>query len=156
MDIYEKFFANTLNFLSYRPRSEKEVRDHLFSKKSPTEFISRIIQECKDKGFINDEKFVVWWIDQRNAFRPRGSRLIKLELREKGISTEIINNVLSLIESSETQLATAKAIIQKRVYKMQNIPFKELKEKLSQYLERKGFDYEIIRQAIDDLDGEEV
>lgn len=49
MDIYEKFFANTLNFLSYRPRSEKEVRDHLFSKNPLQNLFLELFKNAKIK-----------------------------------------------------------------------------------------------------------
>src|SRR3989344_6604171 len=85
-----KFYNKALKFLSYRPRSEKEIRDKLKKKKASEETINKIILRLKENNFINDEEFVRWWIEQRTNFKPRSLRLIKMELKQKGVSNDLI------------------------------------------------------------------
>ena len=112
MDDFEKFYNSSLKFLSYRPRSEKEVRNKLKTlikrhSGEQSEFridsgvanapendraetvIEKIISKLKKQNFINDEEFAKGWIENRIRFKPRSLRLIKLELKQKGISEEI-------------------------------------------------------------------
>src|SRR3989344_5237128 len=92
MDELDKFYNSSLRFLSYRPRSEKEVRDRLKSKKATPEIIEKIITKLKEKKFINDEEFTKLWIESRLRFKPRSLRLIEVELRQKGIGEELMES----------------------------------------------------------------
>jgi regulatory protein len=151
MDTFDRYWNQALRFLSFRSRSEKEVSDYLLQKKVSEDIVVRILHKLKELDFINDEKFAVWWVEQRTTYRPRSARVIKLELKEKGIDREIIDTVVGTLYPANSELETAKTIIKKRVYKMQNMEYKELVRKLSQYLAQRGFDYDTIRSAIDDV-----
>ena len=52
------------------------------------------VLELKEKlvvlDLLDDLAFAAWWIDQRNTFRPKGKKLLVYELKQKGISGEII------------------------------------------------------------------
>ena len=76
-----------LNFLSFRPRSEFEVRQYLKRKKA--ENVDKIIDRLRELGQINDEEFTKWYLDQRKTFRPKGRRALQAELYKKGIKTKL-------------------------------------------------------------------
>lgn len=162
MDEFEKFYNKALRFLSYRPRSEKEVRDNLSSKgrwasgrKKPSpELIEKVIEKLKEQKFLNDEEFVKWWVEQRTTVRPKSFRVIKMELQQKGISVEIIDSIIpdsSFIIRSE--LKTVKRLIQKRLSRYRGLERKEQWEKLAGFLWRRGFEYETIKDALDEVVG---
>ena len=94
-----------LNFLSFRPRSEWEVRFHLGKKTKDQGLIDKVIEKLVTIKQIDDESFSKWFLDQRNAFRPKGKMVLELELRKKGISTEIIKNALTGDTASEFEKA---------------------------------------------------
>ena len=98
---FDELYNRALRFLSYRPRSEQEVIKNLLKKKAPEDIISKIISKLKENNFINDEEFVKWWAEQRIELKPRSLRLIKIELRQKGISEEIITQA---IQNSELRI----------------------------------------------------
>lgn len=79
--IYDKL----LRFASLRPRSKKEFefwfRKHKVDKKLQKGLFNRL----KRLDFLNDKKFATWWVEQRNAFRPKPKRVLNQELRIKGI-----------------------------------------------------------------------
>ena len=156
MDDFEKFYNSALRFLSYRPRSEKEVRDRLklksqsFDKlrtniKNLTLVIDKVIQKLKEQKFINDEEFAKWWIESRLRFRPRSINLIKKELLQKGIERDIIDGQIS------NDLQQAKKLIEKRIERFRNLTKQEIYQKLGRYLASKGFDWETIKQSIDEV-----
>lgn len=152
MNDFDKFYNRTLKFLSFRPRSKKEIKDYLSKKKVNEEVASKIIQKLEELNFLNDEEFAKWLIEQRTNFKPRSSRLIKIELKQKGISEEIID---SQISSSETglisnELEKAKKIVESKIYKYKGLPKQEIFRKLGGLLMRKGFSYDVIKQSIDE------
>lgn len=148
MDNFQKFYDRALRFLSYRPRSEKEIRDFLKKKKIEPPIISKIIKKLKEQNFINDEEFTKWWIEQRQRNKPRGMRVIKMELKQKGISDELITNCQLLITN---QLELAKKALEKKVKSYRNLPREKAYRKLSQFLLRRGFDWDTVKDVIDEV-----
>lgn len=155
----EKLYNKTLNFLSYRPRSEKEIKDYL--RKNFTKLTTavgqlgkkiqvRILAKLKKQKLIDDYKFASWWIEQRLTFKPRGKRLLKAELFKKGVDKEIINQTLATIDSQQLTIL-ARKIVNKKKRLYQQLPKLELKQKLFSHLARRGFDFEIIKNVIDEI-----
>ncbi|HSX40199.1 MAG TPA: RecX family transcriptional regulator [Candidatus Saccharimonadales bacterium] len=164
MEEFEKYFNKALRFLSYRPRSEKEIRDNLKfksrkSRKKADEvdevIIDRIINQLKELKFVDDEQFTRWWIEQRSEFRPKSMRIIKMELKQKGIDQDTIVQVLQNPEFKvQNDLDKAKSLVQKQLRKYERFEPLERKQKLAQYLGRRGFDWETIKQAVDPVRNE--
>jgi len=152
MKEFEKYYNIALRFLSYRPRSEKEVRDRLKIKiqKSKVKIdeliIEKIVVKLKEKKFINDEEFAKGWVENRLRFKPRSARLIKLELKQKGINPDAINNLQLTIDSD---LESAKKLVEKRIGRLKDLPKQEIYEKLGRYLAAKGFGWDTIKKSID-------
>ena len=154
----DRFYNFALRFLSYRPRSEKEVRDRLKLKSQNSKVkittqnskvIDKVIQKLKEKKFINDEEFAKGWVESRLRFKPRSARLIKIELKQKGISPEIIDKMINneglMINDSEN----AKKLIEKRILRYKGLSRQKIYEKLGRYLASKGFNWDTIKKAID-------
>lgn len=192
MDEFQKLYNKALRFLSFRPRSEKEVRDNLIktlkrkrnNKPATTEtqkrqeaqndfsvsdefsdsvvarkalIIDQVIAKLKEQKFLNDEEFTKWWIEQRTTFRPKGIRLIKIELQRKGVAREIVDNIVENSELKvENDLDKAKKLVQKKLPRYQNLPRQEQYQKLGAFLARQGFDWETIKEGIDDVLKERV
>jgi regulatory protein len=149
MGDFEKFYNIALRFLSYRPRSEKEVKDKLKRKKIDQTMIDRVINKLKEQKFINDEEFAKWWIEQRTNFKPRSLRLIKIELRQKGIEQDLIDSLINDLRLMNNDLEQAKKLIEKRIERFRDLSKQEIYQKLGSYLARRGFDWDIIKQVID-------
>ncbi len=152
MEVFEKYYTIAVKLLSFRPRSEKEIRDKLLQKKAPLEVIDAIIKLLKEQKFINDEDFVNWWREQRTRFRPKSDRVIKQELRRKGIEKELIEKIFEQEESTMySDLDKAKILVKKQLNKISKFPLDEQYKKLVNYLARRGFDWDTIKAAIDDI-----
>jgi regulatory protein len=146
----EKFYNLALRFLSFRIRSEKEVRDKLISKKASEDVIDKIIQKLKKYNLINDLEFAKKWIENRNRFKPRSLRLVKMELKQKGIEDEILEAVVNDLEFSvDSDLEQAKKLVEKKIVKFKNLSKQEIYQKLGRYLASKGFNWNIIKKSID-------
>ena len=148
----DHFYNLALRFLSYRTRSEKEVREKLKLKQAEPGIIEKVISKLKEKRFINDEEFARQWIENRERFKPRSLRLIKLELRQKGIKGEILEKVIQDLDfNSESELEQAKRLVEKRIDKVRDLPKQEIYQKLGRFLASKGFNWDTIKKAIDEV-----
>lgn len=164
MDIFEKLLNRSYNFLSYRPRSEKEVREYLkkkssFAKASEGQenqvlekLVNSIIEKLKEQKFLDDRQFTKWWIEQRSIIKPKALRIIRIELKLKGIGKDLIDEVLE-DNSFEIESEYNKALIvaQKKLKSYQNESPRKIYEKMSRFLASKGFDWDIIKKVIDQL-----
>jgi len=162
-----KLLEKALRFLSFRPHSECEIRDHLRKRVSrsqsvkvsrraagaidATDTIDTVIGRLRHLGYVNDSEFARWWVEQRQTHKPRGLQLIRSELYQKGVSREIIDQVLPKDEESEIERALETARKKLRSYK--NLKPLEFKQKMSQYLVRRGFSWEVIKEMFDQLTG---
>ncbi len=151
MSDFERFYNLALRFLSYRPRSEKEVREKLKTKKVEPLIIDKIIAKLIDKKFINDEEFAKWWIGSRLANRPRSINLIKRELLQKGIDRELIDAQISNFKFPiSNELENAKKLVEKRLSRYRGLDRRKIYEKLGRFLASKGFDWDTIKKSIDE------
>lgn len=152
MGEFEKLLEKTLKYLSFRPRSEKEIHDYLTKKNATPEIHEKIFSYLIDARLIDDEEFARWWINQRTTFRLRGKRIIKLELVQKGISQEILEKVFSNSDEQPVDdIELAKKLVRKRLPRVRDFPTKIIYEKLSGFLARRGFGWETIKKSIDEV-----
>lgn len=160
MESFEKVYNKALRFLSYRPRSEKEVRDRLKLKAQNSKLkdtaqnskvIDEVVRKLKEKKFINDEEFAKGWIEQRSRFKPRSLKLIKLELKYKGIDNEIVDRIIHNSEFIiQNDLEQAKKLVEKRLPRYKGLDRQKIYEKLGRYLASKGFDWDTVKKSIDE------
>ena len=156
MDLFDKYYTLSLKFLSYRQRSEKEVRDYLGRKRSQPDIVEQIITKLKEQKFLDDEEFARIWIESRNRSKPRSNRLLRLELKRKGIASEIVDRLTADGKRQSTDLELAKKIVSKKINKLRNAEKQEIYKKLGGMLARRGFDWETIKRAIDEILREDV
>lgn len=151
-----KLYSRALDFLSYRPRSEREVRNYLREKVGGFKLsvngdaaISTIIKRLKELKFLNDRAFVEWWIKQRTeAAEPRGPHYIRSELYQKGVDGKLIERVWQELEIDEYELCLKAA--QNRASRYNLTDFKQRK-KFFDYLVRRGFNFDIIQAVIEKI-----
>ena len=102
--------------------------------------------ELKHFELLDDLKFAKWWVDQRQNFKPKPTRILKIELTQKGIVKEIIENVLDGTKVDEEKMA--KELIERKMYKWKNLEPRIAKQKMSQYLAGKGFGWSIVSKVV--------
>ncbi len=148
-ELLEKYYYRALNFLSYRPRSSQEIKNYL-KKVCPEKYlIKHTYDRLQKEGSIDDYKFASWWVDQRLTFRLHGPQMIRYELIKKGVAKEIIDKALLVINSQKLAISI-KSIIEKKVKLYSHLPPMKLKQKLYSYLARRGFDFSMIKNTIDE------
>ncbi|MBI3966004.1 MAG: RecX family transcriptional regulator [Chloroflexi bacterium] len=133
-----------LNFLSFRPRSESEVRRNLTKAGIGPEEVDRTLVRLREIGLLDDAAFARYWSDNRATFNPRGRRALAAELFQKGVPRATIDETLG-DDRDETALAIAAG--RKKLRALTGLDQRQFREKLSAYLARRGFDYEVVREA---------
>lgn len=138
-----------LKFLSYRMRSEKEVRDKLKKKEFARDIIDEVIGDLKRVNLLDDYEFASAWIRDRISNKPRGKTLLKQELWKKGIKEEIIEKVLKeYFEDEDEELNLAKKLLEKRKKRYENLDKNVANRRMMSFLLRRGFSYEIVKQVL--------
>lgn len=143
---FQKTLDYLLKFATLRSRSEKEIRDWFRRRDVHKSLHKELFNRLKKLELIDDRKFAVWWIDQRQSFRPKSKRVLEIELRSKGIDKDIISEVLGEVKIDEVKIA--KEMLEKKSYKWKNLPADEARQKMSQYLAGKGFGWDTIKNTV--------
>lgn len=177
-----KLFDQVLRFLAVRPRSEKEVKDYLQRKinlskpsrfkglkarkeisttENQEEFFAEstesLFVRLRQLNYLNDLEFAKWWIEQRTqGSKPRGERVIKLELRQKGVDGRVVDEALE--EFSVSKRAEGwdigkdiEKLALKKMTQFAKYPKREGEYRLVKYLLGRGFNYPDVKSVVDSL-----
>jgi regulatory protein len=147
-DAREAALQQAMLFLSYRARSVAEVRKNLAKHEFTADVIEATIERMQQAGLLGDEQFARAWVENRNTFRPRGRRVLALELRQKGIAEDAIRGALA--ESADEQSLALEAG-RKYARRLSGLAWPEYRAKLTGHLGRRGFVYEVIASATKQL-----
>ena len=150
---FGKLYSRALEYCLMRLHSAREVRDYLYRKTRQTrdkngelrlgvtpEITKRVYERLTEKGYINDEKFARFWVENRSVTKGVSHRKLVSELHKKGVSSDIINQTFG--ESDRNDSEEIKKIIAKKLSHYQD------ENKLIAYLARQGFSYDDIKTAI--------
>jgi len=147
-DDVEKAHERALRFLGYRPRSEAEVRRNLERAGFAPDAIEAVLSRLGRAGLLDDRAFAQYWLENRSQFGPRSARALKAELRRKGVAAETIDESLQVAAHDDAEAAYQAALPKARRWAAQRLDAREFAQKLSAYLVRRGFSYEVAREAV--------
>lgn len=154
---YGKLYTKALEYSMLRPHSSREMRDYLWRKTRETKYKSRsgelktrpgVAQEIAtrvydrlvEKGYIDDEKFARWWVENRNLRKGTSQRKLQAELAAKGVPRSVVSVVLT--ETTRNDGDELQKMIEKKRAKYPD------EQKLIAYLARQGFSYDDIKMAL--------
>jgi regulatory protein len=147
-DTREVAMQRALNFLSYRARSEQEIRANLTRAEIPDVVLEATLQRLRELNLVNDADFARMWIEGRKQFRPRSRRFLAYELRLKGIDEQVAQDALEDQVVDEVEALNAGRKIARR---LATLDFQDFRAKLGGYLGRRGFSYQAIAPALRQL-----
>ena len=143
-DAHERAVQQALLFLSYRSRSESEIRQNLRKHEIPEDVIDQTLQRLRQDGLANDDQFAQAWVENRSTFRPRSRRMMAMELRQKGLADEAVSSALEEVDDE----ALAYEAAQKRAPRLKDLEWADFRKKLSEFLARRGFSYSVITSVV--------
>lgn len=147
---YQKAYAYAINIIARRLYSEQEIRTKLKMREVTENVIAAVIKKLNELELLNDFTFATAYIEHHLAFGKKSRRQIILELKNRGVSQNIIDELSDLFDQENEQ-----AVIYKELekvyyrYERKNLTAFELRTKVLTYLGRKGFDYDMIKKQYD-------
>jgi len=149
----EKALNRCYFYLKQRPRTEREIYFYLYKKakkyKITQKNINDIILELKEKSYLDDKKFIDWFVSKRLSTKPKAVFIIKNELKRLGIKDDLINDYFEEIEIDEYDLAIK--LLTKINRRFLNFEADKKKEKQYSYLLSRGFKYDDIKKAVEEF-----
>lgn len=146
-DEIERAYERALNFLSYRPRSEAEVRRNLREKNLEEDVIEAVIERLTRAGLLDDREFARYWVENRLQFKPRGARALRQELWEKGVPDPIISETIECVDENDA----ARRVAEDGARRMAHLQPDAFCRKLSAYMARRGFSYAVIKPLVEEM-----
>jgi len=143
-DARERALQQAMLFLSYRARSESEIRKNLLKHEIPESVIELTLERLRQDGLANDNEFAQTWVENRSTFRPRSRRMLAMELRQKGLDDESTKAALAKVDDEPLAYEAAN----KRAARFKDLEWSEFRKKLSEFLARRGFSYPVIAPVV--------
>ncbi len=142
----DKAYNLTLAYVARRMRSEGELHDYFRRKQYAPELYEQIMWRLRQLDFVNDAEFARRWVENRRFLKATSTKKLRLELKQKKISNELIESVLSSDETDERQILR-ELVEKKRKQSRYTDP-----RKLMMYLARQGFSYDDIKAVLNETD----
>jgi len=151
-DNFHRCLSAAAQYLGYRPRSEFELRERLKRRGFNLDCIEVVMDRLKEQGLVDDKAFARFWRDSRESFNPRSQRLTRLELRRKGVAEEVVNKAVDAIDDENSAYRAAR----NKVGHLSQSDYRSFYRRLGGYLQRRGFDYAVVRHTVETVWREEV
>lgn len=145
-----------LNFVSYKPRTEYQVVVKLHKEKFTNEEINTAVEFLKEFGYLDDSLYAQRYVLYAKTQKKSSKRKIEMGLTKRGISKDIISNVLKEAFSEDEELDNAMKIARKKYDALLARNVQKPEQKLINYLLGKGFSFEIIKKVIEKLNVENL
>lgn len=145
-DQIESAFQKALTFLAYKPRTVFDVRKKLIDGGYSGQIVETILEKLLEKDYLNDQQYAENWIENKSINKPRGKKLVRLELKHKNIDQEIIEDAVNQMDQDEELAFRAAERYHKRLLNLEEDVFKR---RLTGFLIRRGFAYSTVRPIVE-------
>lgn len=151
--IHECFEA-AVKYIAASPRSEKEVKEKLYTKGYHKNEVEDALEKCRHYRYIDDEAYVKTYIDYYCSKLGRKMILYKLTT-DKGVDARLVSNLIADLISDEDETQKCGRMARAYIAKKRITERKDF-AKVSAYLFSKGFDFDIINRALNALKVDET
>lgn len=138
-------YEAALRLLSYRPRSEKEMRFRLGRRGFAPEVVEETVKRLRRLHYLDDGAFAQFWTERRDSVSPRSRALIQSELRFKGIDAETASSTVEGLDDEEAAYRAAT----KRLPAVAGLSRDLFRRRLGGFLTRRGFAYDVVRRTLE-------
>ncbi|WP_010529680.1 recombination regulator RecX [Lentibacillus jeotgali] len=152
-DTLHKSYTLAINFLSYRMRTKKEIRDYLVQKEADEEHIAQIMDKLKAERLIDDKQFAHSFVRTRLHTSSKGPLLVKQELLQKGVDDPIAGEAIAMY-TFDIQFEKAAKLARKKLGSSSKKSFRQQVQQLQGTLMQKGFASDVVREVTAELQEE--
>jgi regulatory protein len=143
-DEYLQVYRRAVRLIDYRPRSIAEVRRRMERQGTAPDLAEKAIEKLVAVGLLDDAEFARLWVENRETFRPRSRRMLRYELWQKGLDETAIAQVLEQVDEEQS----AHRLARERGRRLSRLDWPDFRRKLTGYLARRGYPYDITRSAV--------
>lgn len=147
----EKTRASALRLLKFRPRSESELRRRLLQKGAAETEVELVIQEFRQKGFLDDAKFARYVVTQQMLSKPVGRRMLVSRLKSRGVDAALAQSAVDQGTQGQDELELARQTARSRFERMRDLPREVVQRRLFGFLSRRGFSSDVVYKVIREL-----
>lgn len=140
-----------LKILSTSPVTEVELRRKLFRAGYPEILIDQAVEECRRHNYINDELLASDCAEYL-TMRGTGSRLVRLKLRRRGLSEELVKNAMENTDPEAEIEAARYALAGKLRLLSREKDYRKKKEKAFRFLVSRGYTSNVISTLFSEID----
>lgn len=151
---YFKARSTALNYISYRDRTEQEIRRRLERADFAEPVMEATVEYLRDKGLLDDRAFAVNYAESRFRSGGYGPMRVRSDLRRKGVGRHMADEVVEDVFSERREVEeTARDLARRRWDKLaRESDEMKRRKKVFDYLVRRGFLFGMARQIVDGLD----
>lgn len=149
-DDFQRSYLLAIHYLSFRVRTEKEMRLYLKQKEIGAEAINKIINQLVKERLLDDLEFANMFVRDRMNRSTKGPKVIAMELKEMGIITSKIDEALEQF-TKEVQIARARVWAEKELNKKSKHSFFNRKEQLRAKLLQRGYARDVVSELFSTL-----
>jgi len=143
-ELSQRCLNAALRYLAYRLRSESELRERLVRRGFDGDSVATAIARLKAQGLVDDLAFAQFWKENRQSFSPRSQWLTRHELKQKGVTDDVIERVVADVDDEDSAYRAA-------IAKARRLPvndYQSFRRRLGEYLKRRGFGYGVINNTV--------
>jgi len=139
-----------LKLLAARAYTEKGLERKMLEKGYNKRDITEVIAWCRDQRFVDDREFARSFIRTRDAIKPRGRRVLRLELISKGVPVEIVDEILEESSADRNEAELAAEVLKRRLPAWRSLSQDNQWRRAYSLLARRGFNHNIICEVINE------
>ena len=141
-DTFQNCLTTAYRYLTYRPRSEWEIKNRLRRRGCSSEIIAKVVTKLNEQNLLDDIAFAEFWRDSRMSHKPKSRRLIAKELSEYHVNDDIIKQTIASIDDERSAYLLGCA----KIRSLAHLDRVVIERRLINYLKYRGFTFEIIKR----------
>ena len=143
--ILKRAKLRAMHLLEDMDRTEEGLREKLRQNLYPADVIEGAIDYVKSFGYIDDERYAENFV--RSKMNVKSKKEIRMLLLNKGVSIDLIDRAMEICYAENSEEEAVKTILRKKRFDPASMDERQM-QKMYNYLARKGFRYDVIRQVI--------
>jgi regulatory protein len=154
-EVRQEAFDAATRLIASRLHSTAELRRKLLRKDFSPAIVDGIVADLTRMGYLDDAQFAKAKASSAARFKQHGKRRAKTELLRAGVSGDVADEALNTVYDASDTLAVARELARKQLPRLKKLEPMIARRRLMGMLQRRGFEYEEIKQVVDAVLGEE-
>jgi regulatory protein len=140
--------AVALDLLARRPWSRRDLARRLRRRGAPADVADTVVADLEARGYVDDRAFATVWAESRARDRGLGPARLRQELLARGIARPLVDLAITRAFEETDELTRARIAATRRLAALGRHPPERAARRLHDYLRRRGYPGEVVRQVL--------